>query len=103
MTLLTFFTISWVIAAAGEAVGGLTFVFVWFHSEILGVVTLVTILSSMSAGKVHPSDAITKVPCKPFKQVRHSILYVCALSAGVQSCHIHMPSLSTPLLPGASD
>uniref|UniRef100_A0A3Q3X5N1 Cystathionine beta-synthase n=1 Tax=Mola mola TaxID=94237 RepID=A0A3Q3X5N1_MOLML len=38
--------------------------------EILGVVTLVTILSSMSAGKVHPSDAITKVPCKPFKQVR---------------------------------
>ena len=86
MTLLTFFTISWVIVA----VGGLTFVFVCFRSEILGVVTLVTILSSMSAGKVCPSDAITKVPFKPFKRVSHSMLYGCALSASIQRDHIHV-------------
>ncbi|XP_076603089.1 cystathionine beta-synthase b [Chaetodon auriga] len=36
---------------------------------ILGMVTLATILSSLSAGKVKPSDAVIKVLCKPFKQV----------------------------------
>lgn len=40
-----------------------------FHSVILGMVTLGTILSSLSAGKVEPSDAVIKVLCKPFKQV----------------------------------
>ncbi|KAK2839930.1 hypothetical protein Q5P01_013670 [Channa striata] len=35
----------------------------------LGVVTLRTILSSVSAGKVKPSDAVSKVLCKNFKQV----------------------------------
>uniref|UniRef100_UPI0037E90DB5 cystathionine beta-synthase b n=1 Tax=Semicossyphus pulcher TaxID=241346 RepID=UPI0037E90DB5 len=37
---------------------------------ILGVVTLGTILSSVSAGKVEPSDAVVKVLCKNFKQVQ---------------------------------
>ncbi|XP_035531815.1 cystathionine beta-synthase b [Morone saxatilis] len=36
---------------------------------ILGMVTLGIILSSVSAGKVKPSDAVIKVLCKPFKQV----------------------------------
>uniref|UniRef100_A0A7N8XRM3 Cystathionine beta-synthase n=1 Tax=Mastacembelus armatus TaxID=205130 RepID=A0A7N8XRM3_9TELE len=36
---------------------------------ILGMVTLRTILSSVSAGKVKPSDAVSKVLCKTFKQV----------------------------------
>ncbi|XP_045909485.1 cystathionine beta-synthase b [Micropterus dolomieu] len=36
---------------------------------ILGMVTLGTILSSVSAGKVKPSDAVIKVLCKHFNQV----------------------------------
>ncbi|KAF3694741.1 Cystathionine beta-synthase [Channa argus] len=36
---------------------------------ILGVVTLRNILSSVSDGKVKPSDAVSKVLCKNFKQV----------------------------------
>ncbi|XP_022596447.1 cystathionine beta-synthase-like isoform X1 [Seriola dumerili] len=36
---------------------------------ILGVVTMQTILSSVSAGKVKPSDAVSQVFCKTFKQV----------------------------------
>ncbi|XP_070694155.1 cystathionine beta-synthase b [Pempheris klunzingeri] len=37
--------------------------------EILGMVTLGTILSSVLAAKVEPSDAVVKVLCKHFKQV----------------------------------
>ncbi|GAA6230210.1 cystathionine beta-synthase-like [Lates japonicus] len=36
---------------------------------ILGMVTLGRILSSVSAGKVKPSDTVSKVLCKSFKQV----------------------------------
>lgn len=37
--------------------------------QILGMVTLQTILSTMSAGKAEPSDAVLKVLCKHYNQV----------------------------------
>lgn len=43
-----------------------------FHSVVLGVVTLGTVLSSVSSGKVKPSDPISKILCKNYKQVSQS-------------------------------
>lgn len=61
-----------------------------FYSRAQSVVTTETILSSVSSGKVKLSDPISKVVCKPFKQVswtplrvthlQHRPIHVCVSS-----------------------
>lgn len=61
-----------------------------FYSLAQSVVTTETILSSVSYGKVKLSDSISKVVCKPFKEVswtplrvthiQHRRIYVCVSS-----------------------
>lgn len=62
-----------------------------FYSLTQSVVTMETILSSVSSGRVNLSDSISKVVCKPFRQVsqtplrvthtEHRRIHVCFLSS----------------------
>lgn len=51
-----------------------------FHSMILGTVSLGTILSALSAGKVKPSDAVMKVLCRSFKKVSRQKHVECTIT-----------------------
>lgn len=50
-----------------------------FPRAILGMVTLGNMLSSLLAGKVQPSDEVSKVIYKQFKQVSGCILQLLVL------------------------
>lgn len=50
-----------------------------FPRVILGMVTLGNMLSSLLAGKVQPSDEVSKVIYKQFKQVSRYILQLLVL------------------------
>lgn len=61
-----------------------------FFSLIQSVVTMETVLSSVSSGRVNLSDSISKVVCKQFKQVSQPNLD----EAWIYSCVCFLPSCS---------
>lgn len=53
-----------------------------------------TLVSSVSSGRVNLSDSISKVVCKPFKEVSQSMLHTWNIFTLIYSCVCFLPSCS---------
>lgn len=77
-----------------------------FYSLAQSVVTTETILSSVSSGRVKLSDPISKVVCKPFKEVswtplrvthiQHGRIHACFLVLVLSGAHVRQLGVALP-------